>query len=189
MATEQTGISPHEKEVPFQRIRRLRREGDVSALIAELQKPRDSSGDELRAWIVRALGKMGDPRAVEPLARLVSEDLDETVAATAAWALGEIGGSVAISTLMHAIEAQSDVVKAWAADGLGKLERYEAAPRLVQLLSSDHRPVRLAAAQALGRIGDPSMIPALSRAAARERWSRRGIYRRAIRCIRSRHEG
>jgi HEAT repeat protein len=175
-----------EEEAPYRKIQRLKREGDVAALIQELYNPDHSGPGGLRALVVRALGKVRDPRAVEPLARLVSEDTDEIVAATAARSLGEIGHDSAIPTLVHAVEEGADLTKAWAADSLGKLGARHTAPKLVQLLGSQNRVVRRAAAQALGRVGDRSMIGALSQAANGEKWWERGIYRRSIRRIRSR---
>jgi HEAT repeat protein len=174
-------------DVSTRRIERLRRERDVDALVEELQNARGTSSVGLREQIARALGEAQDQRAVETLTRLMSSDSDEIVAATAAKALGQIGDASAVPDLMQALSKRPDVVKAWAADSLARLDGHDATPALAELLSGEDPRVRLAAAQALGRLGGLSVVPDLSRAAARERWFRRGIYRKAIRSIRARH--
>jgi HEAT repeat protein len=169
----------------LRRIQRLKREGDVAALVAELDNPAHLGPGGLKAWVVRALGKLRNPEAVGPLVALVREDSDEIVASTAARALGDIGHPSAIPALVTAAKERPDLVKAWAADSLGRLRASEAAPLLVGLLDSQSPLVRRAAAQALGHVGDRSVAPALSRAAGRDAWWQRGVYRRSIRRLRS----
>src|SRR5918992_1772138 len=174
------------EELPFERIRRLQRDGDVTSLIAELSNPASFGPIGVRGWAARALGKLGDPRAIEPLARLLKEDSSELVRSTAARSLGQIGDSRAVPDLLAALDDESDLVRTWASDSLGRLGAFNTASKVTELLTSPSRMVRQAAAVALGRIGNSSTIGALARAASEEGWWHGRLHRRAIHRIRSR---
>jgi len=64
-----------------------------------------------RAGFVRnvavALGNLGDPRSVEPLARALEQDPEPLVRGHAAWALGRIGGDAARRALTGARESEA----------------------------------------------------------------------------------
>jgi HEAT repeat protein len=171
-------------ELANERVRRLQRERDVDALIAELRNSAPFGQIGVRGWAARALGKLGDPRAVQPLLRLLREDDNEVVRSTAARSLGQIGDSSAVPALVAALDEESDVVRAWAADSLGRLGARSAARKVTSLLTSPNRVVRQAAAVSLGKIGDSSSIGPLSRAAKEDGWWHGRLYRRAIRGIR-----
>lgn len=66
--------------------------------------------------------------------------------------------------LLACLEDESRIRTA-AAKWLGKLHAKEAVPRLVELVESEHWQARVDATRALARIGDPSAIPTLARAA------------------------
>ena len=73
--------------------------------------------------------------------------------ASAARALGELGGDEAAGALIVALGDEDDWVQEYAADALGKLKYKPAIPPLGQLLASDYYKIRTAAAAALGHIG------------------------------------
>lgn len=52
--------------------------------------------DEVRSVAARALGMIGDPRAIDPLADVLAEDASASVRGSAAWALVEIGTQEAL---------------------------------------------------------------------------------------------
>jgi len=54
-----------------------------------------------------ALGNLGDPRSVTPLARALAEDPEPLVRGHAAWALGRIGGGAARAALGEALARES----------------------------------------------------------------------------------
>jgi HEAT repeat protein len=151
---------------------------DVETLISVL-----GDDPENRAWAARYLGKIGDPRAVAPLIRLLSVR-DFQARAAAARALGKLRAVEAIPALLESVDSgPEDVMRAWAIDALGRIGSDEAAPKLIGLLENPHAGLRCTAAAALGRIGDARALPELRQAAARERWRHRRPYRRAIRAI------
>jgi hypothetical protein len=53
---------------------------------------------EVRSAAARALGLIGDTRAIDPLGDLLAEDDDDSVRASAAWALNQIGTERALET-------------------------------------------------------------------------------------------
>ena len=57
------------------------------------------------AWTGFALGNSGDPGAVAPLARALNEDV-ALVRGHCAWALGQLGGGMALSALQAAAAAE-----------------------------------------------------------------------------------
>lgn len=59
----------------------------------------------VRSAAAKALGRIGDTRAVDPLAEQLAEDEDDTVRASAAWALNQIGTQTALE---HASEYDDD---------------------------------------------------------------------------------
>ncbi len=75
---------------------------------------------EVRSRAARALGLIGDTRAVEPLADALSDDESDVVRASAAWALNQIGTESALSVVSEyagdrAYLVQSEAKKAEAA--------------------------------------------------------------------------
>ena len=73
--------------------------------------------------------------------------------ATAARALGELGGEKAAEALIEALGDPDDWVQDYAAEALGKLAYRPAVAPLGELLKSDNYKVRCSAAAALGMIG------------------------------------
>ena len=79
-------------------------------------------GDEavVRSAATSALGKIGDPRAVEPLISALGDE-DEGFRCEAAAALGEIGDPRAVEPLTRALEDESEWVRETAAEALEKI--------------------------------------------------------------------
>ena len=55
-----------------------------------------------------ALGNIGDPRAVNPLIKVLQEDDNSMVRGHTAWALGKMGGKKAKMALEKAIKREED---------------------------------------------------------------------------------
>ncbi len=140
----------------------------VPVLVARLRDTR-STHREGACW---ALGRIGDPRAVEPLVAVL-QDTAAGVREAAAKGLGEIGDARAVEPLVGALEDDSfffrygvgeDIdkrVRYHAAEALGRMGDQRAVKPLVAALE-DHSPlVREAAQQALKRLG-PSAERALA---------------------------
>jgi HEAT repeat protein len=82
-------------------------------------------------------------------------------------ALGESGDPGAVIPLQTVLQGEAVTLAARAAVALGKLGDRRAVPALTEsLLTDDRRQVRMVAAEALGRIGDPSSAEALRQASS-----------------------
>lgn len=123
-------------------------------------------------WIAKeaakALGPLKDPRAVEPLIKALSV---KAVCTDAIGALGIIRDPHAVEPLME-IFLKNEPNGITVAQALGRLGP-PAVDGLIGALYSEHeRDVRWRAAEALGDIGDPKAIPALTQAASDKEWCR-----------------
>ena len=118
-----------------------------------------------RRRAARALGALGDPRAVPPLATAL-EDASPAVRMTAADALVGFGPK-AREPLLAALAGKEPTAREAAAYGLGRLRCAAAADVLIEA-TAFHRDeyagqfIRAAAARALGPIGDRKAIAALA---------------------------
>jgi HEAT repeat protein len=108
----------------------------------------------------RALGKLGDVRAVEPLlAALRDEDVE--IRGFAASALGGCGDARAVEPLIGALRDDHEAVRRMAASALGRLGDVRAVEPLIDALRDDHELVREFAAIALGECGDARAVEPL----------------------------
>jgi len=161
----------------------------VSALVALLDGERFEPSEmriaeDMRRGIAATLAEIGVPAVGALLARMADRGKPVGVRATAALALGEVGGAAAARALAQALADEDRRVRDEAAEGLGKIGGREAVGALVQALAAvppeEHKPlttalaacemravrqllgalasesrqVRKGAASALGRAGD-----------------------------------
>jgi len=135
---------------------------ELSVLISALQ----DEDDDVRRDATKALGEMGDSRAVEPLIVVLQEDEDEGVRAGAAEALGVLGDIRAVEPLIQTLLEDGDRgVRESAAKALGLIGDNRAVDPLIQVLLGDEEAsVRAKAAEALGLIGDNRAVEALTQA-------------------------
>ena len=196
------------------RVRRAKRDRDVPALIRLLDEPTgllDEKGRRLpdvREAALRALGKVGDGRAVEPLAGLLDDRRTDVAAAIA---LGRIGDERAIPALLDVLGDQDEYaarlvqespswlqflrhpiaeafyddhdqqVRTKAPSSLASLRAREVVPLIVKLLGHEHPWIRAWAAKLAARIGDPAAIAPVRAAERRTPLRRRGRIRKARR--------
>ena len=81
-----------------------------------------NANPKLRARAVLAAGRIGDEVLVTRLADVLTHDTDEDVAATAAFAIGEIESGKGAEILLQALQAsKSPKVRGAAVEGLGKI--------------------------------------------------------------------
>lgn len=157
----------------------------VSPLLGHL----DDAAFEVRVEVAHALGRLGDTRAVVPLIGKV-QDAAVEVRRAVARALGELGDARATSALVIALQDGSQDVRIEAVKSLGKLRSDEATAAIVPLIeastatdglaglspggirmaqaSAGMLDVRVAALEALGRIGSEGAIRALIGALAKD---------------------
>jgi HEAT repeat protein len=129
-----------------------------------------ASAGRARLSIIRALGEIGDARAVALLMTLVrSRDAQEYlfVSSLAAKALGQIGArggaprEQAVAGLVEMLGDLSAGSRRMSALVLGSLRDAEAVPALTAALGDDDTQVRALSARALGLIGAEGAVSAL----------------------------
>lgn len=120
------------------------------------------AGIRLRA--ARALGHWGKAEAIAPLSQALS-DQDASVRAAAACSLGNLGDGDAQQSLTSAAKRESDpVVTAALAWAIWKTDVAPHIRNLIALLKSDDASARVRAANRLGFILHPAVVPALQEA-------------------------
>lgn len=120
----------------------------VEPLIAALNDP----SPNVRAGAARALGKIGDQRALGPLIFRLRYEPDPEVRKPLVWAL-YLGGERAVPALIESLADADEWVRFGAVVVLSKIGAPAVVP-LVRALYDPNPVVRAGAAEALGRIGD-----------------------------------
>src|SRR3989475_1625328 len=121
-------------------------------------------------WIMRmhaakALGNLGDERAVRHLIPLLMDSV-KAVRVDATDALAEIGRP-AVATLLAALRHEEWILRLHACEALGKIGAEEAVAPLCEVMLHDRdMAVRQDAAKALGSLGHPAAFEALAKAVA-----------------------
>ncbi|MEO8608420.1 MAG: HEAT repeat domain-containing protein [Chloroflexota bacterium] len=143
-----------------------RSEAAIMPLIQLLSDPNPA----IRHHAAHVLGKIGDPRAVDPLITVLGDqDQDTAVITKAAFALGQIGDTRAIPALMNLLghserEVQTTIVNVTETFGV------DAVAPLLNVLQHERWQVREQAADILGLVGDQAITPALIVALEDEHW-------------------
>ncbi|MGB2842281.1 MAG: HEAT repeat domain-containing protein [Halobacteriota archaeon] len=129
-------------------VERMREKRDVMGLIKALQYKSDL---EVRINAEKALGDVGDIRAVVPLIQALKDE-NWRVRSEAARALGKIKGALAVETLVHALEDEDSDVRKRAAAALGNIGEPAVEP-LIHALKDEDSDVRKRVTVALDKIG------------------------------------
>jgi len=161
VARARAGLKSEDARVRAESARFLGEQRDRMA-VPELSGLAQDSFAEVRFEVAIALGRIGDRRAVEPLAAACRAEVRDDVASAQVKGLTDLGGP-AVGALVELLASPKPVVRAMAASGLGRLRAEAGVDRLVWLLSDRVPMVRKAAARALRRIGDPRGLDALAR--------------------------
>ncbi len=127
----------------------------IDRLLAALEDERDSVRGS--AVYAIALARVRDPRTVNVLIPLLK---DETLAASAAYALGCFGDVRAVEPLIAALDSDNVTLRRFAAHGLGALGDGRAVAPLMKLL--DDPDVRFAAVEALKTMKAQEAAPRLA---------------------------
>lgn len=124
----------------------------VPALLETVNATRTEDSD-VREIALRALARIADPGAVEPLIR--------ALATADAWLAPRIAdilarhGELAVEPLVAVLtDSARQPARAWAANVLGEVRAQRAFPALVRALGDPDDEVRAKSATALGRLGD-----------------------------------
>jgi hypothetical protein len=120
---------------------------------------------EKRRKAIEALGNMREQRAVLPLSERLLYDESWAARRLAVEALVQIGDRTVIPSLITAFHLDNSVsVRAAAARALGVFQSLEAVEPLtyaLEVYGYNERDIKIAAASALGKIGDKSIAPRL----------------------------
>jgi len=107
----------------------------------------------------KALGEIGNSKPVQDLINLL-KDKDSDVRSAAAVSLGQIKDPLALSALIIALEEDRDVnVRRLASIAIGEIGNEEAVPVLIKKLDDQFMNVAVSSADALIKIGLPSIKP------------------------------
>lgn len=145
---------------------RPRSEAAVVAMLAALDVPSD------RPAAIRALGRLGDAKAILPLRELLATGVAPEESATALVALGDRSAATQVAMRLLVGEAPTRLAGAQAAKPLAQPALL---PALEAVASDRREEVRAAAIEAIGAIGEravearPSLLRALSDPSARVR--------------------
>lgn len=123
---------------------------------------RTEPASTVRREAARALGRIGDPRALEPLIDSLRDGHEDgQVVATAARALGELGHTEATPALVRALKDARLGVRVAAASALVSVGDSRAVPSLSETLRAADPGLRAIAARALGNIGGSPAVASL----------------------------
>lgn len=123
-----------------------------------------SRQDGVRLHAVRALAKLGDPAAVEPLLALVVDDPVEQVRAAAVTALGRLADERALPALIELLGATQDALAAATTDAL--IDFGDAAAQRLAAEPPKAAPARAQAVEVLTQLAGPLARDALLACAA-----------------------
>ena len=134
----------------------------VETLTAALKD--EERGGIARPAAAKALGQLGDARAVKPLLAALKDNKwswSSRLRETAAEALGKLGDARAVEPLIAALKDKELSVRLAAAGALGELGHAAAVEPLVAALERTSSPLCATVAEALGKLGDARAVEPL----------------------------
>lgn len=129
---------------------------------------------QLRFWAVTLLGRDADDAAIAPMMALRATDLDPSVRAAAAEALGHGDVDVATPILRRLLEDHVFYVRSHAARAIGQARLAELNDNLLPLLADTNWWVRAAAKEALIALGPEGFGAAVAALEHEDRFARDG---------------
>lgn len=124
----------------------------------------DKEEGTVRKFGAILLGKLGDPRAIEPLG-MTLYDLHHEVGKASAESLARFGAP-AIGVLVEALSHPEMWIRIHSVLALSKIKDERVAPILLQMLNDPEREVKKQVIQSLGELKDPRTFPALQEIAS-----------------------
>ncbi|MHC4560101.1 MAG: HEAT repeat domain-containing protein, partial [Planctomycetota bacterium] len=145
--------------------------GDAQA-VPRLIKALGDRDQQVRTHAAKALGKIGDPRAVQPLKEAMGNkaigDKNATFRQIIIMALGEIGDTRAVQFIINELGNEERLIRYQAIIQLGKIGDIQAVQPLIEVLEEvledEDVQVGVIAARALGKIGDTQAVQPLIKA-------------------------
>lgn len=164
MAAVRRGLTDPEPAVRLAAIEAVRTTDDRESLAALADRFAAEPDAEVRATLARTLGAMKHAPALPALVAALRGDAPEAVREAVIEAVEAIGTDAATEALVQLLGRPDlpDAVRPRVIAALGKFRARPAVPALVETLGSPSEEVRVAAAGALARIGEPQgAAPAL----------------------------
>jgi HEAT repeat protein len=166
--------NPEERAGAAQRLGSGMQKKAVPPLIKLLE----DESPQVRIAAIEALGAIGHPASIEPLAFALS-NLHKTAKSRSQRSTHEAemmerealakalvaAGQPSVTPLLKSLESEDKEARRLAAQALGQIKDSQAVEPLMRKLEDNRSDVRQAAALALGAIGDPQAIGALIKAA------------------------
>jgi putative membrane-bound dehydrogenase-like protein len=172
LKTIESSLADPSVAVRIAAVSAVRTTDDRAALPAVRERFKVEKEPKVRQEVALALGQMGDKEALPLLiAALRDPSNPEGVRSAALSGLETIGGKPAVEALIEALTNKEgslkEEVQARMVAALGRFKAKEAIPAIADRLSHASAEVRVAAADALGKIGDaklgaPKVRPALN---------------------------
>jgi HEAT repeat protein len=160
-----SGTANRRWQAAYELSREIRRLGHgtrpelVTGILSTLEWA-ENEDPQIRRYLARALGYLGDRRAVPALVAHL-RDADDDTRLWSAEALGSIGDSAALEPLALLLDDPDPDIRKQATHSLGSLADTRAIPPLTRALGDATEDVRWNAALALARLGDPGGGPVL----------------------------
>ena len=116
------------------------------------------------AAAIPALGQIGDPRAIVPLADILHGARHPLLRMNAAQALAEFNDPEVIAALLDALHDENELVLTWVVTSLAALRDSRALEPLITLLEQTPSPeIRYTIIRSLGDLGDPRAVEHIRR--------------------------
>ena len=115
------------------------------------------------AGVAKALGKIGDERAI-PILGQAAKMGDEELRIAAVWALSQLSDPVVLPILLTEAERPHPLIQSYLASILGTFQDSRVVPVLSKLAVHPNREVSFQAVCALGEVGGQAGIPVLKKA-------------------------
>ena len=132
-------------------------ERGLDIIITNLENP----DPDIRASAVWALRDVVDPRAKEPLIRLLDDD-NAAVTAAATKILGQYKDPSLLDKFCKlALQGKNEQTRAYSADAIGQIGDLKSVPILLKMIKGDDNEAVTAAGRALFALRDPAMVPIL----------------------------
>jgi len=163
---------------------------DPAAVPPLLELLRDQEA-AARQWAAHALGVIRDRRATRPLISLL-RDSEASVRMDAIRSLGRLRDPTSLQALFEFVQDEDQELdeRLEAINSISQLDGPTKQNRLIRLVGHDSSNIRLRAVQALGRVGDALVVPALRQQRAAEEESEvREAIDEAIEAVQQRASG
>ncbi len=162
-------------EIQYKVSKTLENLGDPSAVEPLIELSRTSNSQFSNYWgdkvsvqpaAIHALGRMKDPRAIEPLKQIIigQDKVEEETLIVAIQSLANLGGEDTAQFLVGLLNTPVIPVKVAVVNALGKTKDTRAVSPLIDILKSGSSlDIKTEAAVALGEINDPASIEPLQK--------------------------